>query len=202
MARAGIKGLPGNRRPRCRHEAPTAPDLAKRMFTREVPNRLWVNDISEHRTYEGKVHCAVVSIRSPGESSGGRSTCTRPRPSHQRAVDGDRQSRSVGPASLVHSDHGAQSPLLGLHGPREAVRAGPVDGLNRATATTTEDRIILGRMQTELLNRKRWKARIELANAIFDYLEIFHNSQRRHSALGMRIPIEFELLHQSAQPVA
>jgi putative transposase len=35
-----------------------------------------------------------------------------------------------------------------------------------------------GRMQTELLNRKRWKTRIELANAIFDYLEIFHNRQR------------------------
>ncbi len=46
-----------------------------------------------------------------------------------------------------------------------------------------------GRMQTELLNRKRWKTRIELANAIFDYLEIFHNRQRRHSALGMRTPI-------------
>jgi putative transposase len=57
-------------------------------------------------------------------------------------------------------------------------------------------------MQTELLNRKRWKTRIELANAIFDYLEIFHNRQRRHSALGMRAPIEFELIHQSTQPVA
>ena len=34
-------------------------------------------------------------------------------------------------------------------------------------------------MQTELLNRKRWKMRIELANAMFEYLEIFHNRQRR-----------------------
>jgi transposase InsO family protein len=58
-----------------------------------------------------------------------------------------------------------------------------------------------GRMQTELLNRKRWKTRIELANAIFDYLEVFHNRQRRHSSLGMHTPIEFELQHQSAQPV-
>ena len=45
MARAGIKGLPGNRRPRCRHETPTATDLVERMFTREAPNRLWVTDI-------------------------------------------------------------------------------------------------------------------------------------------------------------
>ena len=48
------------------------------------------------------------------------------------------------------------------------------------------------RMQTELLDRRRWKTRVELANAIFEYLEIFHNRQRRHSSLGMLTPIEFE----------
>jgi putative transposase len=48
------------------------------------------------------------------------------------------------------------------------------------------------RMQVELLDRRRWRTRIELANAIFEYLEIFHNRQRRHSALGMLSPIEFE----------
>ena len=46
------------------------------------------------------------------------------------------------------------------------------------------------RMQTELLDRQRWKTRVELANAIFEHLEIFHNRQRRHSALGWRTPIE------------
>src|SRR5215207_6646368 len=51
------------------------------------------------------------------------------------------------------------------------------------------------RMQTELLDRRRWKTRVELANAIFEYLEIFHNRQRRHSALGWRTPVEFEKLH-------
>jgi transposase InsO family protein len=50
-------------------------------------------------------------------------------------------------------------------------------------------------MQTELLNRRRWKTRLELANAIFEYLEIFHNRQRRHSALGWLTPIEFEKIH-------
>ena len=52
------------------------------------------------------------------------------------------------------------------------------------------------RMQVELLDRQRWKTRIELANAIFEYLEIFHNRQRRHSALGMLTPIEFETRYQ------
>jgi transposase InsO family protein len=52
-------------------------------------------------------------------------------------------------------------------------------------------------MQIELLNRKKWKTRVELANAIFDYIEIFHNRRRRHSALGYRTPIEYELLSEN-----
>lgn len=59
-----------------------------------------------------------------------------------------------------------------------------------------------GRMQTELLNRQRWKTRIELANAIFEYLEIFHNRQRRHSALGMLTPIEYEKIYPNIHPAA
>jgi transposase InsO family protein len=41
------------------------------------------------------------------------------------------------------------------------------------------------RLQTELLNRKEWKTRVELSTALFEYLEIFHNRTRRHSSLGM-----------------
>ncbi|WP_157090888.1 IS3 family transposase [Nocardiopsis listeri] len=48
------------------------------------------------------------------------------------------------------------------------------------------------RMQVELLDRRRWRTRLELANAIFEYLEIFHNRQCRHSAIGWLTPIEFE----------
>ena len=51
------------------------------------------------------------------------------------------------------------------------------------------------RMQVKLSDRKRWKTRVQLANAIFEYLEIFHNRQRRHSALGMRSPVEYEIIH-------
>jgi transposase InsO family protein len=56
-----------------------------------------------------------------------------------------------------------------------------------------------GRMQVELLNRKRWKTRIELATAIHDYIKLFHNTRRRHSALGMLSPTEYEYLHNATQ---
>jgi len=45
-------------------------------------------------------------------------------------------------------------------------------------------------------------SRVELANAQFEYLEIFHNRQRRDSSLEMHTPIEYEILHQTRQPVA
>ena len=48
------------------------------------------------------------------------------------------------------------------------------------------------RMQVELLDRQRWKSRVELANAIFEYLEIFHNHQCRHFASGMITALKFE----------
>ncbi|KTR95533.1 transposase [Microbacterium testaceum] len=57
-------------------------------------------------------------------------------------------------------------------------------------------------MQIELLNRKKWKTRVELANAILEYIETFHNRQRRHSALGYRTPIKYETLEINDIPAA
>jgi transposase InsO family protein len=108
MARAGIKGLPGNRRPRCRHETPTATDLVERMFTREAPNRLWVTDITEHRTYEGKVYCAVVldtfSRRVVGWSIDSSQTAALVTNALSMAI----ANRDPQAGIVVHSDHGVQ----------------------------------------------------------------------------------------------
>ncbi len=51
-----------------------------------------------------------------------------------------------------------------------------------------------GRVQTELLDRRKWRTRLELANELFEYLEVFYNKQRRHSSLEMLTPDEYETL--------
>ena len=66
----------------------------------------------------------------------------------------------------------------------------------RRTVAMTES--FWSRMQVELLKRKRWKTRVELANAMFEYLKIFQHRQRRHSALGMLTPVEYELRYASS----
>jgi putative transposase len=60
MRRLGLAGLPGRPRFRKVPNTPTAEDLVNRDFARTEPNRLWLTDITEHPTREGKVYCAVV----------------------------------------------------------------------------------------------------------------------------------------------
>ena len=60
MRRAGIAGVSGRPRFRRIPNVATASDLVERRFWRDEPDRLWVTDITEHPTREGKVYCAVV----------------------------------------------------------------------------------------------------------------------------------------------
>jgi putative transposase len=107
------------------------------------------------------------------------------------------EGRSPAPGTIVHADHGRQFTSWAftsrLRDSGLLASMGTVgDGLDNAVAEA-----FWARMQVELLNRSKWRTRVELANAMFEYLEVFHNRQRRHSALGMRTPVEYEILHQT-----
>jgi len=97
--------------------------------------------------------------------------------------------------TVIHSDHGSQYTSWAFT--QRAKESGLLPSMG--TIGDAYDNAVIesfwARMQTELLDRQRWRTRLELANAIFEYLEIFHNRQRRHSTLGWRTPVEFEKLH-------
>ncbi|MDQ3450182.1 MAG: integrase core domain-containing protein, partial [Actinomycetota bacterium] len=57
-------------------------------------------------------------------------------------------------------------------------------------------------MQRELLDRQSWASRVELAAAIFDWIEGWYNPRRRHSSLGYLSPAQFEALHTTANQAA
>jgi transposase InsO family protein len=57
-------------------------------------------------------------------------------------------------------------------------------------------------VQVELLNRQMEKTRVELATAISDYIEIWHNTKRRHSSLNMLTSTEFAGKHQPTEIAA
>jgi transposase InsO family protein len=61
MRQLGIRGLPGPRKGvKNLKNAPTCEDLVQRNFKAEAPNELWLTDITEHETQEGKLYCCVV----------------------------------------------------------------------------------------------------------------------------------------------
>ena len=78
MRRNNIVGLPGRPRWRKIPNQRTAADLVDRRFARDGPDQLWVTDITEHPTREGKAYCAVVldTFSRPGEGICPRYNCT------------------------------------------------------------------------------------------------------------------------------
>jgi transposase InsO family protein len=192
MRRAGLQGVTGRPQYRrgLRPEA-TACDLVDRQFTRQGRDQLWVTDITEHPTREGKLYCAVVldaySRRVVGWSIDASPTAALVTNALGMAID----TRSPD-GTIIHSDQGVQ--FTSWVFTDRAKRSGLVPSMG-SVGDCFDNAVIesfWSRMQVELLDRRRWNTRIELANAIFEYLEIFHNRQRRHRALDMLTPIEYE----------
>ncbi|MFC6916077.1 IS3 family transposase [Cellulomonas gelida] len=197
MHDAGVYGLPGPARVKRLRGVVTAGDLVNRKFHRVRPNELWVTDITEHPTREGKLYCCCVLDAYSRRIIGWSIDSTQDTRLVINALDMAISNRDPAPGGIVHADHGAQFTSWAF-GDRIR-RAGLMpsfgsvgDGLDNAMMES-----FWSSMQIELLDRQRWNSRVELANAIFEYIEIFHNRRRRHSSLGYLSPIEFELRSKS-----
>jgi putative transposase len=192
MRRAGIQGICGRPTFRRVSGVATASDRVARQFHRDHPDELWVTDVTEHPTREGKVYCAVVldawSRRVIGWSIDSSPTTALVTNALGMAIDQRRPSEST----VIHSDQGTQFTSWAFT--RRAIDTGLLPSMG--SVGDCFDNALMeafwSRMQVELLDRQRWSTRVELANTIFEYLEIFHNRQGRHSSLGMVTPVEFE----------
>ena len=195
MRRAGLQGVMG--RPKWKRIKPDniASDRVERDFARTGPNQLWVTDITEHPTREGKVYCCVVldafSRRVVGWSIDASPTAALVTNALGMAID-TRLDKATSTGTSIHSDHGVQFGSWAFTDRAKAPGLVPSMGSVGDCYDNSMIESFWSRMQVELLDRRRWKTRVELANAIFDYLEIWHNRRRRHSQLGMLTPIQFE----------
>ncbi|WP_184509876.1 integrase core domain-containing protein, partial [Terracoccus luteus] len=104
-----------------------------------------------------------------------------------------RRRHGVEAGTVIHSDHGVQFASWAFT--KRAKDSGLVPSMGSIGDCYDNSMIesFWSRMQVELLDRQRWTTKVELANAMFDYIEIWHNRQRRHSSLGMLTPIQFEV---------
>ena len=110
MRRAGLRGISGRPKFRKVPNAATAADLVDRDFARAEPDRLWVTDITEHPTREGKVYCAVVldtfSRRVVGWSIDSRPAASLAANALGMAIDGRNPTAGE---TVIHGDQGSQA---------------------------------------------------------------------------------------------
>jgi len=152
-------------------------------------------DITEHPTSEARVYTCVVldaySRKAVGWAISRRADTTLV----NSAIDMAANTRPITPQTIVHADHGPQFTAWAFTTNLRAY------GLRLSMGTVGDcfDNALIesfwGRMQTELFNTRKWSTVEQLSVAIADYIENFHNTRRRHSALDMLTPTEFETLN-------
>jgi len=203
MREAGLRGLYWRRRRGCTVRDPDAApsaDLVNRQFTVSGPNRLWITDITEHPTGDGKVYCAAVmdaySRLIVGWSIADHMRTELVTDALGMAIIRRRPERGTdGTSTILHSDHGSQYTSWAFG--RRLRDAGLLASMG--TVGDCYDNAMMesfwGTLQLEVLDQKSWETRDELANAIFEWIECWYNPKRRHSSIGMCSPATFDVLH-------
>jgi putative transposase len=194
MREMGLAARRGRRpRPRTtdsRHDLPVAPNLLEQRFAAERPDTVWLADISYLPTDEGWLYLAAIKDMATRQIVGWSMA------DHLRAglcVDALVMAlqRYRPPEGLIHhSDRGVQyaaepyRQVLERHGITQSMsRRG--NCLDNAPMES-----FFASLKKEQVHHARFRTREEAKAAVFDYIEVFYNRQRLHSALGYRTPLE------------
>lgn len=175
-----------------------APDLVERNFTADGPNKLWVADITYIPTLAGFLYLAVVldvwSRRIVGWAMSSRLVTQIVEDALSMAIQQRRPAAGV----IFHSDQGCQYTSIAFgkrcreHGVRPSM--GSVgDCYDNAMCES-----FFATLECELLDRARFVDRTEAELAVFDFIEGFYNTRRRHSAIGYLAPVVFEQTNNAA----
>lgn len=202
MQKSGIQGR-ARRRFRIRttdsnHSYPIAPNRVGRDFTARRPNELWVADITYIPTDEGWLYLAsivdVFSRMVVGWAMESHLKSSLVQSALRMALDRRRPARGL----VHHSDQGRQyaakefQDLLRAHGLICSMsrRGDCYDNALQESFFHT--------LKVEHVHHQRFATRREARISIFEYLEVFYNRERMHSALNYLSPAEFEALSQAA----
>jgi transposase InsO family protein len=172
---------------------PVHDDRVQRNFTADARDRLWLTDITEHWTNEGRLYlCAIKDVfsnRIVGYSIADRMTADLAVAALRMAIQ-----RRQPSGTTVHSDRGSQFRsrrfVLELH------RHGLVGSMGRVGAAGDNAAMesFFALLQKNVLNTRTWTTRLELRLAIVTWIEATYHRRRRQRALGRLTPIEYEAI--------
>ena len=177
---------------------PVHDDLVGRHFTAEAPNQLWLADITEHRTGEGKLYlCAIKDVfsnRIVGYSIDSRMKSRLATTALASAV----ARRGDAAGCILHTDRGSQ--FRSRRFVHALGRCDMVGSMGRVGAASDNAAMesFFSLLQKNVLNRRRWHTREQLRIAIVTWIERTYHRRRRQRALGRLTPIEFEAIMTTA----
>ena len=196
MKESGLVGASRRRWVRTTRRDPAArpaPDLVDRKFAASGPNQLWVADITYIPTLAGFLYLAVVldvwSRKIVGWAMRSQLATQLVLDALAMAVEQRRPASGV----IHHSDQGCQytSTEFGKRCREAGVR--PSMGSVADCYDNAMCESFFATLECELLERVRFADGKEAELAVFDFIEGFYNTHRRHSALGYLSPVAFEL---------
>ncbi|AKS30857.1 integrase [Mycolicibacterium goodii] len=173
---------------------PVHDDLVERDFTAEAPNQLWLSDITEHHTGEGKLYlCAIkdaFSNRIVGYSIDDRMKSQLA----IRALHSAVARRGDVAGCILHSDRGSQfRSRKFVHALNHHEMVGSMGRVGAAGDNAAMESFF-SLLQKNVLDRRRWDTREQLRIAIVTWIERTYHRRRRQSGLGRLTPIEFEAI--------
>ena len=198
MQEAGLFGCGGRRRKarttlRSRTKrTPPAPDLVERNFTPEAPDRLWVADITYVRTWEGWLYLSFVLDTYSRKVVGWSMANNLRTELVLDAVNMAIYTRRPSPGLIHHSDRGSQYTSVEFSSRLAEAGLSPSMGSVADAYDNSMAESFVSTLKRELIHRHSWPSRQIARTAIFEYIEGFYNTRRRHSALGHLSPSEYE----------
>jgi putative transposase len=182
----------------CGYNLPVADNLLDRQFTVQEPNQAYVGDIAYIHTREGWLYLAVVIDLYSRQVVGW-------------SMDGNMRAKLVNDALLMaiwkrkpdkgllwHTDRGSQYASDSHRKPLKPY------GIRQSMSRKGNcwDNAVSGSffhtLKTELIHHQRFHSREEAKQAVFEYVEVFYNRERLHSANGYISPVDFEMQQNAA----
>ena len=208
MREGGLFGCGGRRRKlrtTLRSQAertPPAPDLVRRDFTPEAPERLWVADITYVRTWEGWLYLSFVLDTFCRKVVGWSMANHLKTELVLDAVNMAIYNRRPASGLIHHSDRGSQYTSVEFGSRLKEAGLLPSMGSVADAYDNSMAESFVSTLKRELIHRHSWPNRQTARMAIFEYIEAFYNTRRRHSALGHLSPSEYEDLRLRGGAVA
>lgn len=171
---------------------PPAPDLVKRAFTVNAPNKVWVGDMTAVRTREGWLHLAVLvdlfARRVVGWSTDSTQAATLPIAALKMAIAQRRPLTGL----ICHSDQGS---VYGASAYREILEENGLQPSMSRKGNCHDNAVaesFFSNLKNEITHHTLYQTRAEARAAISDYIEVYYNRQRPHQTNGYRTPTDVE----------